>query len=119
MVVLLDAARRVGRAPVCVQVAVGPGDAVDSGEAEAARRHARVVRPLLAGIASSSRANLSPKHVSDLSAMYAAHILREERMLIPLAARILDTEELRQIGQEMAMRRGTRFGAGAGARAEA
>ena len=79
----------------------------------------RRLRPLLAGIASSSRANLSPKHVSDLSAIYAAHILREERMLIPLAARILDAEALRQIGQEMALRRGARFGAGAGARAEA
>jgi hemerythrin-like domain-containing protein len=76
----------------------------------------RRLRPLLAGIAVSSRANLSPKLVNDVRAMYAAHILREERALIPLAARVLDAEALRQIGQEMAARRGTRFGAGTGAR---
>jgi len=76
----------------------------------------RRLRPLLAGIASSSRANLSPKDVNDLRALYAAHIKREEQVLIPLAAGVLDHEILRQIGQEMAARRGARFGAGTGAR---
>ena len=71
----------------------------------------RRLRPLLAGIAASVRANLSPKQVDDLRAAYAAHILREERLLIPLAAEALDADALRQIGQEMAARRGTRFGA--------
>jgi len=77
----------------------------------------RRLRPLLAGIASSARANLAPKQVNDLRAMYAAHIRREENVLIPLAARVLDAEALRQIGQEMAARRGTRFGAGTAVRA--
>lgn len=76
----------------------------------------RRLRPLLAGIASSARANLSPKLVAEARAMYSAHIRREEGVLIPLAARLLDAEALRQIGQEMAARRGTRFGAGTGAR---
>ncbi len=76
----------------------------------------RRLRPLLAGISASVRANLSPKQVDDICEMYASHILREERLLIPLATRLLDAEALRQIGQEMAARRGTRFGAGTAVR---
>jgi hemerythrin-like domain-containing protein len=72
----------------------------------------RRLRPLLAGISASVRANLSPKQVDDICEMYAAHISREELVLMPLATRLLDAEALRQIGQEMAARRGTRFGAG-------
>ncbi len=71
----------------------------------------RRLRPLLAGIAAGARSNLSPKQVDDLRAVYATHIAREEGALIPLAADALDAEALRQIGQEMAARRGTRFGA--------
>ena len=66
----------------------------------------RRLRPLLAGIAAGVRANLSPKQVDDLRAAYAAHIAREEGLLIPLAARALDAESLRRIGEEMAARRG-------------
>ena len=72
----------------------------------------RRLRPLLASIVAGTRANLSPKQVDDLRAVHAAHIAREEGELIPLAAHALDADALRQIGQEMAARRGARFGAG-------
>ena len=70
----------------------------------------RRMRPLLAGIAAAVRANLSPKDVDDLRNLYASHMLREEQLLIPLAARWLDADTLRQIGEEMAARREIRFG---------
>ena len=76
----------------------------------------RRLRPLLSGISASVRANLSAKQVDDICEMYASHILREELHLIPLATRLLDAEALRQIGEEMAARRNTRFGAGAAVR---
>ena len=65
----------------------------------------RRLRPLLAGIAAGNRANLSPKQVAELRAAYAAHIAREEGELIPFAARALDAEAMREIGEEMAARR--------------
>lgn len=69
----------------------------------------RRLRPLLVGISAAVRANLSPKDVGGLRDLYASHIAREERLLIPLATRWLDAETLRQIGEEMAARRAIRF----------
>jgi hemerythrin-like domain-containing protein len=66
----------------------------------------RKLRPLLAAIAGGQRANLSPKHVADVKAAYEAHIAREERDLIPLAARTFDAATIADIGKEMARRRG-------------
>jgi hemerythrin-like domain-containing protein len=68
--------------------------------------HWRRLRPLLAGIAAGTRANLSPKQVTDVRGAYAAHIAREEAELIPLAAAIFDAAMLAAIGDEMAARRG-------------
>ncbi len=68
--------------------------------------HWRRLRPLLAGIAAGARANLSPKEVAEVRADYTAHIAREERELIPLAARFFDAAILTAIGTEMAARRG-------------
>jgi hemerythrin-like domain-containing protein len=72
----------------------------------------RRLRPLLAGIAAGTRANLSPKDVDDLRAAYDAHIAREDGELIPLAARALDAATLATIGREMAARRDVRPHAG-------
>ena len=66
----------------------------------------RHLRPRLAGIAAGARANLAPKEVAELRAVYAAHIAREEGELIPLAARSFDAAILNAIGSEMAARRG-------------
>ncbi len=66
----------------------------------------RALRPLLAAIAAGQRANLSPRTVRELTALYNAHIEREEGKLIPLAKAALDPETLAQIGHEMAARRG-------------
>ncbi len=66
----------------------------------------RHLRPQLAGIVAGVRSNLSPKEVEDIRAAYAAHIAREEGLLIPLAARTLDAAALAAVGREMAERRG-------------
>jgi pyridoxamine 5'-phosphate oxidase len=66
----------------------------------------RHLRPQLAGIVAGARGNLSPKEVEQIRAAYAAHIAREEDLLIPLAARTLDAGTLAMIGREMAERRG-------------
>jgi len=66
----------------------------------------RKLRPLLAGIAGGQRANLAPKQVADVTAAYDAHIAREDRDLIPLAARTFDAATIAEIGMEMAQRRG-------------
>lgn len=42
----------------------------------------------------------------DLRQMYAGHILLEDRELFPLASRVLNAQQLSEIGQEMAHRRG-------------
>jgi hemerythrin-like domain-containing protein len=66
----------------------------------------RRLRPLLTGIAAGMRANLSARQVADIRSAYLAHIAREERELIPLAAATFDPATLAAIGAEMAARRG-------------
>lgn len=64
------------------------------------------LRPLLAGIAAGVRANLSPREVAGLSALYDTHIAKEESTLLPLAEQSLDPSALATLGAEMAARRG-------------
>ena len=71
-----------------------------------ARRNWRKLRPLLAAIAGGQRANLPPGQVATVTAAYEAHIAREERDLIPLAALTFDAATIAEIGHEMALRRG-------------
>lgn len=71
----------------------------------------RRLRPLLAGIAAGTRANLSARQVADIRAAYAVHIAREESTLFPLAAAAFDAATLAEIGSEMAARRGIDPGA--------
>jgi hemerythrin-like domain-containing protein len=66
----------------------------------------RKLRPLLAGIVGGQRANLPPGLVATVAAAYAAHIAREERDLIPLAAQTFAAATIAEIGREMAVRRG-------------
>jgi len=49
---------------------------------------------------------LSPKMVLEVTAAYDAHLAAEEAELIPLAYDVLSPDELREIGREMATRRG-------------
>jgi thioredoxin-related protein/hemerythrin-like domain-containing protein len=58
----------------------------------------RNLRPLLAGIAAGTRANLSPRDVEAIRSAYEAHIAREEGELIPLAAQALDATAIAAIG---------------------
>jgi hypothetical protein len=66
----------------------------------------RHLRPLLAAIAAAQRANLSPRMVHEVTALYQAHIAFEEDQVIPLARESLDSAAFIEIGLEMAARRG-------------
>lgn len=68
--------------------------------------HWRRLRPLLAGIAAATRANLSPRQVAEVRAAYAAHIAKEEQVLLPAIAATLDGPTLAEVSREMAARRG-------------
>jgi hemerythrin-like domain-containing protein len=70
-----------------------------------AMRIARL-RPYLVAIERGERADLPADVVEDARAAYEAHIAREESALIPLANAALDAAALREIGAEMARRRG-------------
>jgi hemerythrin-like domain-containing protein len=46
------------------------------------------------------------EHLEALQRLYAAHIAVEDQQLFPVATRVLDAPALREIGREMAARRG-------------
>jgi hemerythrin-like domain-containing protein len=68
--------------------------------------HWQHLRPLLAAIVAGTRANLSPRQVSEIRIAYDEHIALEERELFPLAAKVLLPALLADMGREMAARRG-------------
>ena len=74
------------------------------------------LRALLAGIAAGQRANLAPRDVGRLCAIYEGHIAYEESTLLPFAEATLDAESRRAIGKEMAARRDVDIDAVSGGR---
>jgi len=68
------------------------------------------LRPLLAAIATGNGAFLPTRGVADFRAAYTAHLQREEADVLPAAAKLLDAPSLREIGNEMAQRRGAASG---------
>jgi hemerythrin-like domain-containing protein len=70
----------------------------------------RRVRAALAEIASGHSAHLSPGDVEALIGKYEQHIEREEKELLPMAARLLGDEDLARIGKAMRERRGIAAG---------
>jgi hemerythrin-like domain-containing protein len=65
----------------------------------------RRLRPLLAAIVARSSGHLPVKGVGEFCAAYAAHIDREEALVLTRAAKVLDAAALAAIGGEMAERR--------------
>lgn len=66
------------------------------------------VEPRLATLAGGGGAALPRELAERFDALYADHIAREERELLPLARRLLDTAALVRLGDAMAARRGVR-----------
>jgi len=64
------------------------------------------VRTALARIAAGEHAALASADVEALVGLYERHIEVEERELLPMAARLLDDDELARIGRAMRERRG-------------
>ena len=60
---------------------------------------------LVDGKLSAADAQAFDKAIGQLGAMYRAHIDYEDRVLFPLAARVLPHDELQQVAYEMARRR--------------
>ena len=66
----------------------------------------RRVRAALAEIAAGSATHLSSADVEALVRTYEQHIEREEKELLPMAARLLSDADLARIGKSMRERRG-------------
>jgi len=64
------------------------------------------VRAALERIAAGTSAHLSSDDVEALIGRYERHIEREEKELLPMAARLLSDDELARIGRAMRERRG-------------
>ena len=70
---------------------------------EASWRH---LRDLLEGLAAGECVPLVADDVEALAVRYARHIEREEKELLPMAARLLSDDDLARIGRTMRERRG-------------
>jgi hemerythrin-like domain-containing protein len=68
----------------------------------------RRVRAALAQIAAGTSSHLSPDDVEALVSRYEHHIEREEKELLPMAARLLGDDDLARIETAMRGRRGIR-----------
>ena len=68
----------------------------------------RSLRAELKPIADGTSADLVPELAEKFSARYRQHIALEEAELLPVAQRVLSTEELAALGAEMAQRRGVK-----------
>lgn len=64
------------------------------------------IRVALERLQSGEATALDPHLCKDFARSYASHIDREDKQLIPLAARILSSADLASIGNAMASRRG-------------
>jgi hemerythrin-like domain-containing protein len=91
-----------GSDPVCVR------DLTDSLAAEHRELEARWarVRAVLERVAAGDAATLASADVEALVGLYERHIEREERELLPMAARLLSDAELDAVGRAMRERRG-------------
>lgn len=73
---------------------------------EALEQRWAALRLVLERIARGEMAVLSSEDVEAFAARYAAHIAREERELLPMAERLIDTATMARIGTSMRRRRG-------------
>lgn len=71
------------------------------------------LRPMLLQLAEGMNARLDERLANRFINSYTMHIAVENSELLPLAARLLTPEQLRQIGMSMAERRGASFPASA------
>ncbi len=66
----------------------------------------RQLRGLLASIAAGAQVSLVADDVEALAVRYEGHIEREEKELLPMAARLLSDDDLARVGRAMRERRG-------------
>ena len=60
----------------------------------------------LQGLQSGEKTQLDGQLCKEFTGIYSGHIEREEKLLFPLAARLLNQHELEALGNAMAHRRG-------------
>jgi pyridoxamine 5'-phosphate oxidase len=75
----------------------------------------RALKGQLAAIAGATAATLSADDVARFADYYAAHMLKEETQLAPMAIRLFSSEQMVQLGEAMQQRRNTPVAAPAGA----
>lgn len=91
-----------GSDPVCLREMI-EGLTADHRSLEAAWRR---LRGVLERIAAGESVPLASDDVEALVGKYECHIAREERELLPMAARLLSDDDLARIGRAMRERRG-------------
>ena len=91
-----------GSDPVCLRELTS-NLAAEHRELEVAWRR---IRAVLERVEAGEAVALDPEHVESFVDLYARHIEREEKELLPMAARLLSDGELDVIGRAMRERRG-------------
>jgi hemerythrin-like domain-containing protein len=91
-----------GSDAVCLHDIVGALTA-DHRALEANWRH---VRAKLEAIAAGAAATIESQDIEPMITLYERHIEREEKELLPMAARLLTDDALERIGRAMRERRG-------------
>ena len=91
-----------GSDAVCLHDIVGALTA----DHRALETHWREVRIKLEAIAAGGAASLDAQDIEPMITLYERHIEREEKELLPMAARLLSDDALERIGRAMRERRG-------------
>ena len=91
-----------GSAPVCLRELIA-GLAAEHRELEARWQR---VRAVLDRVVAGDGVSLESEDVEALVGLYERHIEREERELLPMAARLLSDDDLERVGRAMRARRG-------------
>jgi hemerythrin-like domain-containing protein len=68
-----------------------------------------LLRPRLQDITQGIATPLEARLVADFNTAYAQHISLENSQLLPLAAQLLDEQQISELGDKMARRRGAEF----------
>ena len=66
----------------------------------------KILQSQLQKIAAGTSRTLSPQDMENFSDLYAAHLVKEETYIAPMAKRLFSAEQMARLGQAMQLRRG-------------
>jgi hemerythrin-like domain-containing protein len=68
------------------------------------------LQPTVAAISQGEMADLTIEHAMAFDSLYDVHMAREERLVFPIAVRLLNADQIRAIGAAMTARRAPQAG---------